>query len=255
MDLNSFSFPVTERLIAVDNNKHTLMDLNDPTSYLQSGFKAIAREDTNECISVVKNTYKVVRNSDLIDKLLRELATCGTGFKIDPSHSFVDNSRMRLQITFPGITLNDRESKIALSAFLHNSYDQSEGIRFYFGAIRHICSNGMVFGDVLTKYYARHTSGFRFEKLSEKLDEASEYMPVIQNRINRLEDSPVTEALALKVSEQISKRLADQVLQEHEIGRLSQWKLYNRLTNYVSHQLEPRHQTRYQQNISKVFQL
>ena len=255
MDLQKFCFPVVERQVAVDTSEHPTIDLEDQSTFLKNGYKAIVREDTNEVISVVKDSYQIVRNQDLIDKLLRQLATCGHSFKIDPSHSFVDNSRMRLQITFPDLKLRDNESDIALSAFIHNSYDQSEGVRFYFGAIRGICQNGMVFGTILSRYYSRHTSGFSIDDLVEKLEEAKEYFPEIQERIHRLENLPVTEVLMEKVSDTVSKRLAEQVIEEHEIGRLRQWELFNRITNHISHDMEPRLQARYQQNVSKVFAL
>lgn len=255
MNLEKYCFPVVERAVCVDNAKSHLIDIQDQESFLPNGYKAVVREDTNQVISIVKDSYQIVRNQDLIDKLLRQLATCGHSFKIDPSHSFVDNSRMRLQITFPDLKLRDNESDIALSAFIHNSYDQSEGVRFYFGAIRGICQNGMVFGTILSRYYSRHTSGFSIDDLVEKLEEAKEYFPEIQERIHRLENLPVTEVLMEKVSDTISKRLAEQVIEEHEIGRLRQWELFNRLTNHISHDMDPRLQARYQQNVSKVFAL
>jgi hypothetical protein len=82
-----------------------------------------------------------------------------------------------------------------------------------------------------------------------------EYFPVLQNRINRLEHTIADEFLVEKISDKVSKRLAEQVIAEHEIGKISQWKLYNRLTNYVSHELDPAYAARYQHNISKVFAL
>ena len=255
MNLQPFCFPVVERAVAVDNASTPLIDLEDPQSFLSNGYKAIVREDTNEVISIVKDSYRVVKNADLINHLLQELATSGYSFKIDPSHSFVDNYRMRLQITFPELLFRDGESDIALSAFVHNSYDQSEGVRFYFGAIRKICSNGMVFGQILSKYYSRHTSGFSFENLGEKLAEAREYFPIIQERINRLERLRVDEQLVENVSEKISKRLAEQVISQEEIGKITQWKLLNRISNHISHSMEPRLQARYQHNLSKVFSL
>lgn len=94
----------------------------------------------------------MVRNEDLIKELLDQLLGLSTSFKVDPSHSFVQNERMRVQITIPELRKQDSESDIALSLFLHNSYDQSEGVRMYFGAIRSICSNGMVFGDAAWLY-------------------------------------------------------------------------------------------------------
>lgn len=144
MNLEPFCFPITERAVAVDNAVTPLIDIEDTTSFLPNAYKAIVREDTNQVISIVKDSYRVVKNADLINKLIQELATSGHSFRIDPTHPFVDNNRMRLQITFPELKFRDGESDIALSAFVHNSYDQSEGVRFYFGAIRAICSNGMV---------------------------------------------------------------------------------------------------------------
>ena len=255
MNLQAFCFPVCERTVAVDNSKALLIDLDNQSTFLENGYKAIVREDTNQVISIVKDTYQIVKNSDLIDQLLRQLATCGHSFRIDESHSFVSNERMRLQVTFPELKLRDRDSDIALSAFIHNSYDQSEGVRFYFGAIRAICSNGMVFGEILSKYYSRHTSGFSFEDLSAKLSEAREYFPEIQERINRLEILRVDEQLVENVSTKISKRLAEQAIAQEEIGRISQWQLLNRLTNHISHEMEPRLQARYQDKVSKVFAL
>ncbi len=255
MNLQPFCFPVVERQVAVDNAESPQIHLSDPSTHLPADYKAIVREDTNQVISIVRDSYKIVTNSELIDQLLRQLASCGQSFIIDPSHSFVSNARMRLQITFPELRLRDRESDIALSAFIHNSYDQSEGIRFYFGAIRAICSNGMVFGTVLSKYYSRHTKGFSFEDLGAKLAEAKSYFPEIQERINRLEHLRVDEQLLENVSDKISKRLAEQCIAEEEIGRITQWRLLNRLTNHISHQMEPHLQARYQENVSKVFAL
>lgn len=65
--------------------------------------------------------------------LLEQLHYLDTNWIIDPSHSFIENNRMRLQVTFPDLSLNDGKSDISLSLFLHNSYDGSEGVRLIWG--------------------------------------------------------------------------------------------------------------------------
>lgn len=255
MDLKQFYFPVGERQIAVDNQRHPEAQWESDHTYLKSPYKAIVREDTNEVISVVRDSYQLVRNEDLIKELLYQLATLGTGFRIDPTHSFVENARMRLQVTFPELKLQDSESDIALSLFVHNSYDMSEGVRVYFGAIRAICSNGMVFGDILHRAYSKHTKGFSLDDLGDKLEMAKETFPVIQHRIRQLERQMVTPELMVEVEKQVGKRLAQQVLEEQEMHRITQWQLLNRLTNWVSHDLELPKRARYQEGISKVFAL
>jgi hypothetical protein len=146
MNLQDFMFPITERAIAVHNGEADFIDLENKQTYLSGDFKAIVREDTNELISIVRNSYQIVPNEVLINKLMHELVALETPFRIDPSHSFCENNRFRLQITFPDLSLKDSESDIPISLFLHNSYDMSEGVRVFFGAIRSICSNGMVLG-------------------------------------------------------------------------------------------------------------
>jgi len=57
-----------------------------------------------------------VQNEELIRELLSSLVGIGTAFKLDPSHSFVQNNRMRLQITFPELFLQDSLKDLKLQA-------------------------------------------------------------------------------------------------------------------------------------------
>ena len=252
MNLQEFMFPITERAIAVHNGQADFIDWENKQTYLSGDFKAIVRKDSNELISIVRNSYQIVPNEVLINKLMHELVALETPFRIDPSHSFCENNRMRLQITFPSLTLKDQESIIPLSLFLHNSYDMSEGIRVFFGAIRSICSNGMVFGNVLARFYGRHTQGFKIENITSKLRKAYEYLPDIQDRINELEMTPAEPELFSKVENEISKKIANEVQTEEQI---SAWQLLNRITYFISHSIAQRHRARYQQNVSRVFVL
>jgi len=212
MDLNEFKFPIVERPVAVHNGLNDLLDWDNKSTYLRGHYKAIVREDTNELISIVRRSYRIVPNNLLIDQLLQELNRIDTPYRIDESHSFVNNCRMRLQVTFPEITFNDGESDIALSLFLHNSYDMSEGVRMFWGAIRSICTNGMVFGKVLAKFYHRHTRGFDIGNLRRTLTQIYDLIPVIQNRIRELESRPVTNEICEKVTKELGKTVARQVL-------------------------------------------
>ena len=159
--LNKYLFPVEERKVFfADNDK-------EPKGTKE--YKAIVRPDKNKLISVMQDSYQLIPNRDVIMPLLEQLHELDTRWNFDNSHSFVDSKRMRLQVTFPDLTLNDGRSDIALSLFLHNSYDGSEGVRMFWGAIRGICSNGMVFGEVLSKFYSKHTSGINLGNLKEQL--------------------------------------------------------------------------------------
>ena len=145
-------------------------------------YKAIVREDNDKLIAVQKKSYQLVLNAELIKPVLEQLDELTTEWYIDDSHSFVENNRMRLQVYFPELTLDNGESEIALSLFVHNSYDSSESVRMFWGGIRSICCNGSVFSEVLSRYYAKHTSGIVISNLKEQIEDTYDQIPLIKER-------------------------------------------------------------------------
>jgi hypothetical protein len=219
--LESFMFPVEERAVYVQDDPH--LNLN-----IANNYKAIVRQDSGDLISIMKDTYQLVPNREVILPLIQELHNLDNKWIINPTHSFVTDSRMRLQITFPELTLNDNSSEIALSLFLHNSYDGSEGVRLFWGAIREICSNGMVFGTLLSKYYRRHTS-----------------------------NTKVTPKFRRDVEDQLGKHVIKYVDQHEQQNKRSVnlWTLFNIVTYYISHLIKQRKRAQYQLEASKLFKL
>ena len=243
--LNKFLFPVEERRVYFANPDSNVKSTRD--------YKAIVRTDKNKLVSVMQDSYKLIPNREVIMPLLEQLHQLDTRWNFDNSHSFVDSKRMRLQVTFPDLTLNDGRSDIALSLFLHNSYDGSEGIRMYWGAIRGICSNGMVFGEVLSKYYGKHTKGINLGNLKQQLEQTYDQIPVIKQRIEILQSIKVTDTIKTEVETKMGKTVAKYV--EEQKSPVNQWALYNILTYYVSHLVEQRMRAAYQMKVSKLFRL
>ena len=254
MDLSRYTFPVEERAVVIHDGVQDIMDIENRDTYLSAEYKALVRADTNEPISIVRNTYEVVPNSVLINQLMHELVGMETPFVVEPSHSFVMNNKMRLQIKFPELVVQDDDSDIALSLYLHNSYDGSEGVRAFFGAIREICTNGMVFGKSIAKAYHRHTSGFQLGKISESLSEITELMPGIQARINELIMSEPDDDLYESIEKQLGKRMLKQVHESTE-NHTSQWDVLNAITYIISHVMDQRMRAHYQLAASRVFAL
>ncbi len=248
--LSQYMLPVQEQDVYVQK------DLGLEYSVAKN-YKAVIRADDNKLISVMKDTYQLVPNREVIMPLLEQLHNLDTNWIIDKSHSFVDENRMRLQITFPDLKLNDGRSDIALSLFLHNSYDGSEGVRMFWGAIRGICSNGMVFGKVLSQYYRKHTSGLELKNLKAQLESTYQKIPVIQNRIEILQNSKVTRKVRRNVEDELGKKVTKHIHeQEKQYKRCAnQWILYNVITFYISHMVEQRLRAHYQMQLSKLFQL
>ena len=243
--LNKFLFPVTEKRVLFE-------DLNNTPNFTEQ-YKAIAREDNGKLISIMNDSYKIVPNRDIIMPLMDQLHNLDNKWIIDPSHSFVSDQRMRLQVTFPDLTFFDGRSDIALSLFLHNSYDGSEGVRLFWGAIRGICSNGMVFGEVLAKFYARHTNGIRLDNLKQQVEQTYDQIPVIKKRIEILQNLEVNKGLTEAIEKRLGKKVMKHVTEQPPA--VNQWILYNYLTWYISHVIDQRMRAAYQLQVSKLFKL
>ncbi|MCC5943101.1 MAG: DUF932 domain-containing protein [Balneolaceae bacterium] len=249
MNIEQFYFPVKEQDIALINDA--------PWTDAINGYKAIVAPNgsSDKVISVVKKSYKLVPNKEIIEPFMEQVSKLGVRWKIDSSHSFCQINRMRLQITFPDILLKDQESDIALSLFLHNSYDQSEGIRLFWGAIRSICTNGMVFGNLLGSFYSRHTKGFDFEDIYTHFGKASDNIHKVQQRINHMQDIPVDQKLMEDLQAVLGKRRMQEITQTDTVPDQSQWHLLNDITYFISHDVEKDKRAKFQLGVSKVLAL
>lgn len=242
-DITPYLFPVKEKSVYFDGK--------DDSPILTRSHKGIVREDNHKLISIMNDTYKLIPNSQIILPLLDQLSNLDSRWYIDKSHSFVQDSGMRLQVTFPDLTFNDGRSDIALSLFLHNSYDGSEGVRMFWGAIRFICSNGMVFGKTLSKFYSRHTSGFNLKDLIQRVHKTYDRIPVIQDRINILQNINITKTLNEAIEKQLGKNVIEHI--QEQPAAENQWVLYNIITWYISHVVEHHMRAAYQLSLSNLF--
>lgn len=249
--LQPYLFPVIEREVYHQ-------DVSGKSSpLLTTDYKAIVRKDTGDLISIMNDTYKIVPNSEIIKPLIGQLAMLETPWYIDNSHSFVENERMRIMVTFPQLTFHDGRSDIALSLYLSNSYNGSESVKMNFGGIRFICSNGCVYGTVLGKFYGKHTAGINLSNLREQVESTYEKIPVIKHRIEQLLNEKVTDTIRMSVENRLGKKIMKYVdEQEEETQRAKNlWVLYNFLTYYISHSIEQRLRAGYQFEVSKLFKL
>ncbi len=251
MDISEYMFPVVERPVAPH-------DLENQSGFVNGNefinqYKAIVREDTDEIISVVKQSYNLIPNETLISSLLDHLRRLGIISYIDEGHSFVNSHRMRLQVTFPGITIKDGDTEIAQCLFLSNSYDRTEPIRIAFGGVRFTCENGMVFREILAQHSARHTQGFRMDHyLEQGLRSAQENWPSVERRIMALASTPVKAELYDRIYRALGLSFTDMILAALPE---THWQVYNEATWIVSHQIAKEKRADYQEALSRAFEL
>ena len=251
MKLDTYYFPVEERPIY---NQSGLPIAGYKSIVIPGDDKDLGNHAT-QTLSIVKQSYKLIPNKDLISPFMEQISALGTRWYIDKSHSFVQPERMRLQITFPDVYVRDSQSIIPLSVYLHNSYNQSEGIRIIWGGIRAICTNGIILGHVLGKFYARHTKGFEPTLLRTQFDGVTDRITLIQGRITDLQERQVSEDLMKELQLALGKRRLQEIVDTDRLPDKSQWDLYNDITYLISHHVDKPQRAELQLKTSQVFQL
>lgn len=247
--LQPFLFPIQQREVYIEDYKGSVFQTGD--------YKAIVRQDDNSLIAIAKKSYKVVPNAEVINQFVENLSGLDAKWYVDSSHSFVENNRMRLMVTFPELTFNDGRSDIALSLYLSNSYDGSESVKLIFAAIRAVCKNGMILGHILKQLKAKHTQGLNLGNLQAQVESTYDQIPAIKNRINQLLETKVTNEFKGIVFDVMGRKIEKFVTdQEASIRPIRHsWDFYNLLTYYVSHEIDQKFRADYQTDISKLFQL
>lgn len=258
-DIDEFMFPVIEQPVRLfigdefDDIPEGLMDsLITSPNMIPNDFRAIVRQDTNELISIVKPSYKMVTNEQLINSAIEELNSTDVLWCLSDSHNMLTNERMKLHIEFPELVWNDGESDITQSMYIFNSYDGSASVQMLFGGIRGICTNGMVFGKVLSKLYHKHTQGFYLSTLADRVRDIKNYIPELKERSEILQKTDPTLKDIEKMKKEFGDKFADEMIQRSELP-MTMWQLYMVATWMISHQIKANMVTHYQKAASKVF--
>lgn len=267
--LENFKFPVTVKPVYIPKNGEYqgIIDPENPNTHIENTSKAIVRSDTMEWISTVTENYEVVTNSEVIDNTLNALDALNFDYEINKSESFLTNHRMRLVLKVPELTFNEGTSDVEPMISIHNSYNYSEGVRILMGLIRKICTNGMVITDSVNKFYHKHTKGIEVEKIQKRIMEMRESLPVVENRIQELQnqqpDKKLMDILRDKMSKTIIRKAGldeeeeknQPIFPDVDPERLNQYRLYNLFTYIVSHQIAKKNRLRYQQRLGQIFEL
>ena len=121
-----------------------------------TGYKFIVREDTNEIISCVTDSYKLIRNQEVVDASLPAMKELGANLSAVEVFS---NARTAWKFTLPDKVKIAKDDWVNPEVTIKNSYDGSCELQAFGGAYRLVCSNGLVIGYALEKKSQRHIIG------------------------------------------------------------------------------------------------
>ena len=145
-------FPVKEIPVTYDVVRTTTGKQHD----VDSGYKLIVRKDTNDVLSCVTNSYKLITNKEIMTKANPILKNQGA--VLDDLQMFGNGARVKYKYRFPDIKVKiAKDDYVNPQILINNSYDSSTEVSAMGGAFRILCSNGLVIGFSLGKEGARHT--------------------------------------------------------------------------------------------------
>ena len=211
-----------------------------------SKFKAVVSEDGNIEYNAVTDSYSLVQHQDVMFQVLNTIQAAG----IDGNARIkAFGGKCYMDMVFSNMRINDPSgTDISIGYTARNTYDGSGGINLFPFAIRGICSNGMIFKMTpdlgLNTISIKHMGDIE-EKVRFGMKNLIEHTMRIEGVFIEMIDKATRNIiefsgneLELTMSEYTGSRLsARKVIESSGLqltGEISQWQIYNALTQYAS---------------------
>jgi hypothetical protein len=243
--LEEISFPlVTEHPLHV-TIRHDITDNSwTEKDVLVTSHKSIVDHEDRP-IAVVGSGYTVVQNDDIYKEIeeaiyASAIDTTGMTRKITTSHL---GARTIVMYTFPAHTIEVADGdNVCLTIKVLNSYDGSWRFMTLVGAVREICTNGMVIGEWFSEDLMKHTKNIDTDVAVEKLGHALEVYTKNAELWTAYPSTPVSDLQATNILMSLSggsKTLLELLQKTHvqyvdELGK-NLWALFNTLTDWSTH--------------------
>jgi len=218
-------------------------------SQTAEGYKAIVDADTGKVFSIVSKDYKIITHQQAIEQIESIISKNADLGSYDVKVNFYnDGGRMRCTFTFPKIAAEIVKGDVVnLQLHLSNSYDVTWPFTVILGALRLVCTNGLVVGKKVLQIKKRHvyelnnlnigrtiiTATQQFQKQSGK------WKDLDQIRLHPTTYEKVVKTM--KFGETAKEELQSQI--EHGASgydkdgfpTVSLWTFYNAITWYITH--------------------
>jgi len=210
--------------------------------------EAIVRNDTNAVIGVVSTGYNLLEHKTALVSVAASIEKLEKGFHLTKVTTSGDGAKMFA-------TLEGREEfdmglerkvgdLIRPQLILVNSVDGSTKLGFKIGALRLVCTNGMVRGETFSSIFVKHTSGVDFDDVMNQGAAALNYFhsnilptwrSLTQTYVNkqfgilRLSDKRVG------IPDKVNNRVIEVT---KEVDTMTLWSLYNHYTYHLTHEYQ-----------------
>ena len=213
------------------------------------GYKAIVDSNTGKVFSIVSNDYKIITHEQAIEQIESIIAkNTDLGSHDIEVNFFNDGGRMRSTFTFPKISAEVAKGDIVnLQLHLSNSYDVTWPFTVILGAIRLVCTLGLVVGEKMLHIRKRHvyeldnlnidqtiaTAMKRFQKQSGKWMDLAQ-IPLYPKTYEQVME---TMQFGKNATEEVEYKINQDATgyDDSDFPLMSLWVFYNVITWYLTH--------------------
>jgi len=203
---------------------------------------AVIRTDTNQPLGIISDYYQLIPHKEVLEKSREALLQDKLVFeeKIDVTQ---DGSYCLIQYTFPDVRIEIQKGDIvSLQIIIINSYDASTSLRFLIGALRLVCSNGLMINERLSHYSQRHTPKLNINVMQEKFRDLFKYFNgSVVSTMNKMNKSKLSEKTSGRLFEKYEDKkmfplwLIDNAQTRYQKDSKTVWDFYNSLTYSITH--------------------
>ena len=208
----------------------------------QKKFKAIYNMNKNRVEAILTKKYKLVQYKEAFLPFVDTLRT----IQMDVEGKIFSNGKRVFVVTYfkdERAMININGDELRLGVVLENSVNGTSAVKGELSALRMVCSNGMVVGDVVGKIRQIHL-GNNKETMMEFY---KSFIKEMMNNSTRLKDiilQAMTDKIGQGLIEQVyagchfGDRQIKQLIEGLKVqDEINGWDLYNRVTDWISHEL------------------
>lgn len=218
-----------------------------------SGWLGNRRTDTKQVLGICTDRYALVQNQTLVDTVENAFADNGLGNFERKAHVMRDGARVYVQYDFKNhlVKLPKVGDDLGLRLILNNSFDRSCRVSFEMGVLRLACLNGL---KTLQDEYSitqKHSDNLDVAKLVDVVKGSIDAFGKSTEVFGRLAEISINNDQGNSILESLQKRkvIADRNVDKVKIlwngpkrtedKDRNLWTLYNAITEFTTHQVEP----------------
>jgi len=207
--------------------------------------QAVIRTDVWEALGIVSDQYELLKHADVVNSFREALRDTEHEERIQVTRG---GANLFATYKLPSHTVEvAKGDMVALQFVVKNSYDGSNSLQIMLGALRLVCTNGMVIGKQFFSYTQRHIGSgneLKIEVIREKVDMLADQFTKTLPYLQEMSQKQVYPKFKVdSLFDQENVHLPQYLLEEAktdyvEINGITAWDYYNSLTSAITHGLK-----------------